>query len=297
METVKAKTAVITGGVSGIGLGIAKAFAGAGMNVALTYRRADHRDSALAWFRERGFENVQAVRLDVTDRQAFARAADEVEARFGNVHVLCNNAGMSVFGPMDEATYEDWDWVLGVNLGGVINGLVTFLPRIKRHGEGGHIINVSSMAAYLAPMEVGLYTTAKFAVRGLTEALRPNLKRHGIGVSLMSPGLTRSNIHESALGRPEQYSHTAYPVNPATLAQFGQMMSLGMDPDEVGRKTLEGMLRDDALIFSHPEFVDELREMFDEILEAFPKEIAPPERLAIEEGRRATKRKAQGHQS
>jgi len=292
METVKGKTAVITGGVSGIGLGVAKAFAGAGMNLALTYRREDHRDSALAWFSERGFGNVQMVRLDVTDRPGFERAADEIEARFGHVHVLCNNAGMSVFGPMDEATYEDWDWVLGVNLGGVVNGLVTFLPRMKRHGEGGHVINVSSMAAYLAPMEVGLYTTAKFAVRGLTEALRPNLRRHGIGVSLMCPGLTRSNIHESALGRPERFAHTAYPVDPATLNQFGQMMALGMDPDEVGRKTLEGMLRDDPLIFSHPEFVDELREMFDEILDAFPKEVAPAERLAIEDGRRAAKKKA-----
>ena len=292
METVKGKTAVITGGVSGIGLGVAKAFAGAGMNLALTYRREDHRDSALAWFSERGFGNVQMVRLDVTDRPGFERAADEIEARFGHVHVLCNNAGMSVFGSMDEATYEDWDWVLGVNLGGVVNGLVTFLPRMKRHGEGGHVINVSSMAAYLAPMEVGLYTTAKFAVRGLTEALRPNLRRHGIGVSLMCPGLTRSNIHESALGRPERFAHTAYPVDPATLNQFGQMMALGMDPDEVGRKTLEGMLRDDPLIFSHPEFVDELREMFDEILDAFPKEVAPAERLAIEDGRRAAKKKA-----
>jgi NAD(P)-dependent dehydrogenase (short-subunit alcohol dehydrogenase family) len=297
MKNVVGRTAVITGGVSGIGLGVAKAFAAAGMNLALTYRREDHRDSALAWFREHGYANVRMVKLDVTDREGFLRAADDIEAAFGEIHVLCNNAGMSIMGPMDEATYDDWDWVLNVNLGGVINGLVTFLPRIKRHGQGGHIINVASMAAYLAVKDVGLYTTTKFAVRGLTEALRQNVRQHGIGVSLMCPGLTRSNIHESALGRPDRYADTAHPVDVGLVGQFGQMMALGMDPDEVGRKTLNGMLRDDPVIFTHPEFREELRESFEQIVAAFPDEPAPPERVALEEGRRAAKRRALGEQS
>ena len=289
MQDVAGKVAFITGGVSGIGLGIAKAFALAGMKVVITWRREDHLEQALSWFRARPQLVVHAIRLDVTDRDGMRRAAEETVRVFGKVHVLCNNAGISVFGPMDEATYEDWEWVMGVNFGGVVNGLVSFLPFIKAHGEGGHIVNVASMAAFLAGPQAGIYTTSKFAVRGLTECLRYNLAPYGIGVSLMCPGLTKSNIHEAALHRPEEFAHTAFPADPELVKQLEELHSSGMDPLEVGQKTLRGMQRNDLYIFSHPEFEEEFREIFAAIMGALPDEEPDPRRLPIEQMRRRAK--------
>jgi NAD(P)-dependent dehydrogenase (short-subunit alcohol dehydrogenase family) len=289
MKEVAGKVAFITGGVSGIGLGIAKAFALAGMKVVITWRRQDHLDQAMSWFKARPQLAVHAIKLDVTDREGMKRAAEETVRVFGKVHVLCNNAGISVFGPMDEATYKDWEWIMGVNFGGVVNGLVSFLPYIKAHGEGGHVVNVASMAAFLAGPQAGIYTTSKFAVRGLTECLRYNLARYDIGVSLMCPGLTKSNIHEAALHRPDEFSHTAFPVDPGLVQQLEELHSSGMDPLEVGEKTLRGMQRNDLYIFSHPEFEEEFREIFDAILAALPDEEPDPRRLPIEEMRRRAK--------
>src|SRR5512145_812232 len=185
----KGRTALITGGVSGIGFGIARAFCAEGIELVLTWRNEDHRKQAEDWFARNGHPMPRFAQLDVTDRARWTEVADEV----GPVHILVNNAGVSVFGPTDEASYADYDWIMGVNFGGVVNGLVTFVPRIKAQGQGGHIVNVASMAAYIAGPQAGIYTASKFAVRGLTECRRYNLAPYGIGVSLMCPGLTRTN--------------------------------------------------------------------------------------------------------
>src|SRR6187549_3970140 len=138
------KTALITGGVSGIGFGIARAFCAAGIDLVLTYRNESYREQAQAWFAQHGGRPPRFAALDVTDRARWAQVAQEV----GTVHILVNNAGVSVFGPTDEASHADYDWIMGVNFGGVVNGLVALLPLIKRGGAGGHIVNVASMAAY-----------------------------------------------------------------------------------------------------------------------------------------------------
>lgn len=138
MQNLGGKTAFVTGGARGIGLGIAKALLGAGMKVTIADIRQDHLDAATAELA--GGENVLALKLDVTDRAAYAAAADATEAKFGKIHVLINNAGVAVVGPSKLATFSDWDWVLGVNLGGTVNGIVTMLPRILAHGEGGHVV-------------------------------------------------------------------------------------------------------------------------------------------------------------
>src|SRR5258708_2991728 len=139
------KTAFITGGVSGIGFGIARALSAAGIKLILSYRNADYRAEAERWFEGSGRPVPRFVALDVTDRRRWAQVAAEC----GPIHILVNNAGVSVFGPTDEASYSDYDWIMGVNFGGVVNGLVTFIPRMKAHAQGGHIVNVASMAAYL----------------------------------------------------------------------------------------------------------------------------------------------------
>jgi NAD(P)-dependent dehydrogenase (short-subunit alcohol dehydrogenase family) len=241
------KTAFITGGVSGIGFGIAQAFAGARMRLILSYRNEDYREHAARWFFDNGFDAPHFVVLDVTDRERFA----EVAAQVGKINVLVNNAGVSVFGPTDEASYADYDWIMGVNFGGVVNGLVSFLPGMKAHQEGGHIVNVASMAAYCAGPQAGIYTASKFAVRGLTESLRYNLVPYKIGVSLMCPGLTNTNAWDSALKRPEDFAASGF-VAPerAELEQFGTAFAMGMEPREVGEKTLAGMTENRALILT-----------------------------------------------
>ena len=154
------KTALVTGAVSGLGLGIARALAAGGVRLALGYRSETDRDAAARWFREAGHAEPLFLLLDVADRAAWAIARETVEREFGKLHILINNAGISVFGPMDRATHADWDWILGVNLGGVINGLVTFLPHMEAHGETGHVVNVASMAAFLAGPQAGIYTSS-----------------------------------------------------------------------------------------------------------------------------------------
>ena len=283
------KTALITGGVSGIGFGIARAFCAAGIDLVLTYRNEAYREQAQSWFAQQGGKLPRFVALDVTDRARWAQVAQEV----GTVHILVNNAGVSVFGPTDEASHADYDWIMGVNFGGVVNGLVTFIPRIKAQGQGGHIVNVASMAAYLSGPQAGIYTASKFAVRGLTECLRYNLAPYGIGVSLMCPGLTRTNAWDSALKRPTAFADSGFaPPDRHELTQFGTAFEAGMDPLEVGEKTLAGMIENRAVIFTHPEFADDLAEIYRSSVAALPVEPVPEGRQHIERLRREANRAA-----
>ena len=288
MRDVEGKVAFITGGGSGVGLGMAKAFLAAGMRVAIADVRADHLEEATVALGG----DVHAIRLDVTDREAFARAADETERALGNVHVLCNNAGINLFNDIAEATYQDWDWVLGVNLGGVVNGVVTFVPRMKAHGERGHIVNTASMGAFVAGPGAGLYTTAKFGVLGLSDALRWSLLPHGIGVSVVCPGLVKSKIYESDLTRPAELSTDTTPADQEFMRILPSLHEAGMEPDEIGEKVVRAIVRNDFYVFTHPDHRDELRGIFDEILASFPAEPVPPDRLAVEDGRRAAKARA-----
>jgi NAD(P)-dependent dehydrogenase (short-subunit alcohol dehydrogenase family) len=253
--------------------------------------RQDSLDQAMTHFRNH--RNVHSVLLDVTDREGFARAADEAERVFGRVHVVCNNAGVNLFVPIEECTYNDWDWVMGVNFDGVVNGIRTFIPRIRKHGEGGHIVNTASMAAFLPSAAAGIYTASKYAVRGLSEALRLSLYRYNIGVSVFCPGLINSMIYESEKIRPQQF---ASPENTArsqqTMDILPEIHKAGMDPEEVGEKVLEGIRRNDLYIFSHPEFKEELKEIFDEVLNSLPQGDAPAKRLAFEQSRRDSLKKA-----
>lgn len=282
-------TALITGGVSGIGFGIARAFSAAGIGLILTYRDEGYRTAAARWFHDNGRPAPRFARLDVTDRAAWGRLAGEV----GPVHILVNNAGVSVFGPTDEASYADYDWIMGVNFGGAVNGLVTFIPRMKAQGTGGHIVNVASMAAYLSGPQAGIYTASKFALRGLTECLRYNLASHHIGVSLMCPGLTKTRAWDSALKRPANFAESGFAApDRAELEKFGTAFDAGMDPLEVGEKTLAGMIEDRAVIFTHPEFADDFTEIYQASIAGLPQEAVPEGRLQIESLRRAANRAA-----
>lgn len=273
MENTEGKVAFITGGANGIGLGIARAFVNAGMKVAIADIRDESLRAAHAEFVDAGTgDRVITIQLDVTDRQAMARAADAVEKAFGKVHVLVNNAGVGVTGPIKEAKYDDWDWGLDVNLGGVINGIQEFLPRLIAHGEGGHIINTSSMSAVVPMRVASIYITAKAAVLGLSEELRGELEADNIGVSAFCPGPVQTNIAQSGELRPEKYRrNSGYAEFERQLKERPNSPSW-MEPDEVGERVLAGLRRNDLFIFTHAEFRKGLEERCRKMLASFPDE-------------------------
>ncbi len=235
---------------------------------------------------------VIGIELDVRSRDGFAGAADEAEAALGPVSLLFNNAGVNLFQPIDESSYDDWDWVLGVNLHGVINGVTTFVPRIKERGQGGHIVNTASMAGFLASGTPGIYNCSKFAVRGLSESLRYSLVPHGIGVSVLCPGLVKSYIYASDEIRPNELKAGAKETDPAFVERLAHVHEAGMEPDEVAAKVLGAVRQNRFYVFTHPEHKDELREVFDEILADYPEGETPPDRAAVERERRDRYREA-----
>ena len=275
MRDVAGRTAFITGATSGIGMGLAKVLAEAGMKVAITYRRPDSLEPIKAWFAQRPNLVLHPVQLDVTDRGRWPHAADEVEQALGPVELFCNNAGVGVIGPIELATYDDWDWVLGVNLGGVVNGVVTMVPRMIAHGRGGHIVNVSSIGGLAALGTAGVYCTSKFAVTGLSEALRSDMKAHGIGVSVFCPGPVKSEIGAAGAKRPKELADTGYaapeglPEPPKGAISF---VDAWMEPEEAGRRILEAVMADELYILSHPELREAVRERHEAIDAAWPDE-------------------------
>jgi NAD(P)-dependent dehydrogenase (short-subunit alcohol dehydrogenase family) len=291
VKDLTGKVAFITGGGSGIGLGIAQCAAAAGMRVMIADVRDDHLQEGLATLRAVGAD-AQGVLTDVADRAAVERAAAATIKAFGKVHLVCNNAGVSVFGPMDKTTVDDWRWMLGVNLDGVINGVQTFTPLLKAHGEGGHIVNTASMAGILVGPGMGLYSTSKFAVMGLTLSLRYDLAPHSIGVSVLCPGFVRSNIHEAVLSRPKHLTETGYHVSSDEMKRLDQVLNVGMAPAEVGAHVITGVRENRQYIFPHAEFRAELRAVFDEMLAALPTGEPDPGRMKIEDFRRARRAEA-----
>jgi len=285
LADVRGRVAFITGGSSGIGLGMARAFSAAGMKVVFTFRREAHRDEAL---RLLGADNagVHAIRLDVTDRDGFARAADEAEKVFGKVHLLVNNAGVGIRAGAAEATFKDWDWGLGVNLGGAINGITTLLPRMRAHGEGAHVVTTSSSAGLVAGGRIGIYVTSKFAVMGLMESLREELEGQNVGISVYCPGFVQSNLIESEKMRPavlvnEVAKPSTLPPSDEEIAMMKKFMAVAMDPVVAGEQVLAGIRRNDLFIFTHQEFELPTRERMEALLASFPAEKAPQARSVV----------------
>jgi NAD(P)-dependent dehydrogenase (short-subunit alcohol dehydrogenase family) len=283
MRKLAGRNAFVTGGASGIGLAMAQAFLNEGMNVAIADVDAEalaRAEAALSGSNAR----VLAVQLDVTDRAQYEAVARRVESELGNIHVLCNNAGVYRGGALDSVTYADWDWVMGVNVGGVINGLQTFLARMERHGEGGHVVNTASMAGITTSPGLGVYNASKFAVVGLSEALRKDLEPHGIGVSVLCPGMVRTRILESERTRPAQFDVRDDGAQAAAAAHSEIMnlaMNTGIDPAEVADLVVQGIKDNRFYLFPHPEMKEAARVRIDELLAAFGE--ADPERVAAQQ--------------
>jgi NAD(P)-dependent dehydrogenase (short-subunit alcohol dehydrogenase family) len=268
VQDLHGKVAFITGAGSGVGLGQAKVFAEeAGMKVVIADVRSDRLDEAMGYFRTKDVQ-ILPISLDITDRAAYARAAEEVERSFGPVQLLMNTAGVSERVPVEQATYEDWDWHIDVNLNGVINGVQTFLPRMIAYGRGGHIVNTASTSAFFATPTAALYATTKFAVRGLSESLRVELNKYDIGVSCLCVGAVNTNILESGASRPEKYKSGNQRHDPEAIAQLKKFLEAGFDPVDLARIVLEGVKRNDFWIFPHPEYASRIEEKSKELIES-----------------------------
>ena len=248
MEDLAGKVVVVTGAASGVGLGCARTFARAGMKVALCDLRAEPLKGAVENVRALGADAI-GIPTDVSKKDSVEQAAEEVVRAFGKIHIAMNNAGVVLRGlPMAEITDEAWNWVLGVNLYGVIHGIQSFVPRIRAHGEGGHVINTASMAGlYVGDRQTGAYSASKFAVVALSEALAKDLAGTNIGVSVLTPAAVATDIYvnsarlRGALGDPNRFAQT-----PADIAA-------GLAPDDVGERVLDGIRAGQFFLITHPE--------------------------------------------
>lgn len=275
MKDLTGRVAVVTGGSSGIGRGIALACARAGMTVYATGRSSDHLAETQEEFAAQGLE-VATLKVDVTDLAAMREAAALIEAEQGRVDLLVNNAGIGLTGPVAAASDADWDWVIDVNIKGVAHGIQAFLPALRRHGAGGHIVNTSSMAG-LMPVVAGLYSMSKAAVIALSEALHIELLEENIGVSAYCPGPTHSNIASSVAKRPQEYGPSGYAA-PGPEATAFQRTQPYMSAEEAGERVLEGVRRGDMFILTHPEFKAGVVQRHRAIEESFPEEPLDEER-------------------
>ena len=269
IKDFRGKTAFVTGGAGGIGFAMARAFGHAGMNVVV----ADIDNKAAKGAAERlTAEQVKAVPVhcDVSERAGVRAAALEALAAFGKIHVVCNNAGVAVGGPIGTVSERDWDWIIDVNLKGVVYGVETFVPLIRSHGEGGHIVNTASMAGMISPPGMEPYSATKFAVVALTEGWAAQLAPDGIGVSALCPGFVRTRIHESGRNRQEKYGGEGdVDALGQGASEAAQAVLSGIDPDVVGARVLEAIKAGETYIFTHPNMREFAAMRFAGIMAAF----------------------------
>ncbi|MCP5396198.1 MAG: SDR family oxidoreductase [Sphingomonadaceae bacterium] len=279
MQDFAGKTALITGGASGIGLGMARNFLRAGMQVCLADWNDQHIEQARAELA--GSNGVLLRKTDVSDRgDMHGAVADCVEA-FGGLHILCANAGTGGGGVADSEDFDDWDRSISVNLGGVINAVKLALPQIKVQGEGGHVVITSSMAGIVPLPGLAAYSTAKYAVRGFAESLRIQMAPQGIGVSCLFPGATRTAI----VPVPEPDSPAWAEADDFTRTLWNAMLN-AIDPNDTGAAVLEAIRENRFYIFTNREFLPEVIERHRELESAFPEQDPPPERIEFENLRR-----------
>ena len=267
MENIAGKVAFVTGGASGLGLAMVQSFTAAGMKVVIADVEEAALEQARILFADTNAE-VICMQVDVSDRDAMASAREETLAAFGKVHVVCNNAGVARNGNLADMTYQDWDWVMKVNVDGVINGVVTFVNDMKSHGEGGHFVNTASIAGQYGMQGLGIYCAGKFAVVGLSESLRLDLAADGIGVSVLCPGVVETRIGESERNRPDQYGGSTVPamVQREGVAPVDLRV---MQPGDIGDMVLHAVQNDRFYILSHEEFQVPVKKRAQELADEF----------------------------
>jgi len=269
---IAGKTAFITGGASGIGFGIAQRLLANGARLVLADIRQDHLDEARQFFEERQEgRNVHTIRLDVSDRAQMREAAKECEAVMGGPDILVNNAGIDPSGPFEQATYQDWDYGIAINLMGPINGIMEFAPGMRARGRGGHIVNTASLAG-LTPMPsfMAIYAVAKAGVITLTESIRDSMAQDNIGVTVLMPGPIKSRIHESGQNRPERFRQgSGFKENEEQLAQR-VVADSWMEPTEVGDMIVDAIRNNTLYVITHGNWKEQVEQRFRAMIDAMP---------------------------
>ena len=281
MKEFKDKVALVTGAASGIGFALADRFASVGMKVVL----ADVEETALATAEQslkRKGAPVLAVRTDVSKAADVEKLADDAYAKFGAVHVLCNNAGVGMGGVSWEHSLEDWQWVLGVNLWGVIHGIRTFVPRMLAQGTEGHVVNTASMAGLISAPYMAIYQATKHAVVTMTESLKMELEMTGgkLSASVLCPGFVATKISDSERNRPAGTA-ASQPTAPVATQEMiremaRQQVAAGIKPSEVAEMVLESIRDDRFYILTHPRFKKLIRLRMEAILEGKAPRFEPP---------------------
>jgi NAD(P)-dependent dehydrogenase (short-subunit alcohol dehydrogenase family) len=270
LPDLSGKVAVVTGGASGIGKGIATRLAAEGAQVIIADIQRDALDATAA---ELG---VTGVRVDVSDAASVAALARAVVDMFGTVHVVCNNAGIGPAAPIADLTLDDWHWILGVNLWGVINGVHAFLPILKRNPDGGHIVNTASMAGLVAPTRIGSYAVAKYGVVALTEVLAMELAEEGsrVGASVLCPGTVHTNIGTSSRNRPDDLPDAG--LKDIVLELEDNPQHRWINPDEAGAVVVRAIKRGDLYALTHPDWYPMVAARHAAIAEAFREQAGLP---------------------
>ena len=269
MKEFKGKTAFITGGASGIGLSMARAFGRAGMNVVI----ADIEDApAKAAVERLASEQIKAVSIhcDVGERNNLRAAALEAVSAFGKVHVVCNNAGVGAGGEIGKVPERDWDWIVDVNLKSVVYGVETFLPLLRSHGEGGHFVNTASIAGLISGPGMEPYSATKYAVVAMSEGWALQLAGSNIGMSVLCPGFVRTRIHESERTKQARFAAAGEgSFDPERRQMISKAIETGLDPDVVGARVVEAVRDGDLYIFTDPRFKDVVEMRFAAIRNGF----------------------------
>jgi NAD(P)-dependent dehydrogenase (short-subunit alcohol dehydrogenase family) len=269
MADLRGNVAVVTGGASGIGLGLARRFAAEGMKVVLADIEEPALTAAVDGLTAEGAE-VLGVPTDVSDHDAVQHLAEVTFERFGTAHLVCNNAGIGTGGPAWTVSEAQWRWIVGVNLMGVVHGIQAFVPRFVEQDEG-HVVNTASAAGLLTGPAMSPYFATKHAVVALSESLAADLAMAGsrVGVSVLCPGFVRTRIHESDRNRPDDVPAVTE-IDADIAARRDMMNSLiagGMDPSDVADQVVQAIRAKKMHVFTHPEMVDAIRHRFNAILE------------------------------
>jgi NAD(P)-dependent dehydrogenase (short-subunit alcohol dehydrogenase family) len=272
MKDFDGKVAFVTGGAAGIGYALAEAFGQQGMKVMIAGINQRNLDAALERLRAQQI-TAERVQCDVASLASVQAAALATIARFGKVHLVCNNAGVGGGGAIGQVPLKDWEWVIGVNLMGVVHGAQVFAPLIAQHGEGGHVVNVASIAGMISGPMNEPYAATKFAVVAMSEGWRVQLAPKGIGVSVLCPAFVRTNIADSQRNRPQE---DRTQVDPAIRAMMNKLVQEGMDPAMLAARVIEAIKDNELYIFTHPELKPMLEARFQGILAAMDKAASSP---------------------
>ncbi len=262
MLELSGRTAVVTGGASGIGRALALAFTRAGARVVVADVDEPGMTDVVSTVRGMGGEAI-AVRTDVSELAQVQALAERAFTSFGKVHVLCNNAGVALWGGLETASHRDWQWVLGVNLWGVIHGVEAFVPRMIADKEPGHIVNTASMAGLIASQGLGIYNTSKYAVVGLSETLAKDLRPYGIGVSVVCPLGVDTRILDSERNRPRALRNDT-----AELGAPTPLIGRTLAPEAVADMVLAAIRDNRLYVITHEEALEPLRRRFQRMEQA-----------------------------